>query len=175
MAEIPVGLCQCGCKGRTNATKRFLKGHSVRGTRKPLHERLEDYLYPDPNSGCWLFAGPTFSNGYGQISVNGKPEEAHRLAWVLSGRELPPLPMILRHKCDMRICCNVDHLLTGTKKDNQMDMARRFRGRKGSLPCGVKKNHKRFMARGIAGRYLGTYDTIEQAAAVAKADRLSHA
>jgi hypothetical protein len=35
--------------------------------------------------------------------------------------------MCVLHKCDRRACVNPDHLFTGTKKDNTLDMMRKGR------------------------------------------------
>lgn len=63
----------------------------------------------------------TDSRGYGQIRFDGKLWRAHRLAWCVAGRELPPKPFILRHRCHNRRCVNVDHLEVGTHRDNLRD------------------------------------------------------
>lgn len=96
--------------------------------------------------------------------------QAHRLAWELAGREYPDGKPFLLHSCDNPPCCNIDHLRPGTDAENRQDMARRERGNKGELPFGVARNHARWMANvSLAGKryYLGTFDTIDEAAAIA--------
>lgn len=63
----------------------------------------------------------TSTGGYGLKWYEGRLWQAHRLAWHLAGRELPPPPMLLRHRCHNRRCVNVDHLQPGTHRDNTAD------------------------------------------------------
>src|SRR3972149_473922 len=73
---------------------------------------------------CHIWEGTLDKNGYGQTNVTGTTKRAHRIAWKLSKGETPPG---LRHICDNRPCCNVDHLTPGTQQENVRD--RQIRGR----------------------------------------------
>ena len=82
---------------------------------------------------CWLWGGPPRPDGYGELTVDAKRALAHRVAFLLThGR----YPLVGRHSCDVRLCCNPAHILDGTKADNSRDMVargrRRGRLRKGS-------------------------------------------
>lgn len=185
--NIEPGFCQCGCGRRTaiakytsrrdgdikGAPRDFVKGHNGRfshwhqGRKLSDRERFDEYVYPDPNSGCFIWAGETNEKGYGSFLFKGQHMKAHRVAWVLSGRTLPAGAALL-HKCDQPHCVNPDHLWLGSVPENGRDMARKGRGRKSrlGLPYGVAKNHKRFLAQ-VTTHYLGTYDTPEEAHRVA--------
>lgn len=131
-------------------------------------ERFHDSYVPDPNSGCWLWFAATTSAGYGQHRVAvRKREYAHRYSFETFVRPLNDKEHVL-HKCDTPCCVNPDHLFAGSNQDNRSDMARKARGRGGSsLPFGVFPNHKRYSARiSFCGttRYLGTFDTVDEAA-----------
>lgn len=94
---------------------------------------------------------------------------AHRYAWERA-HGLIPAGLEVLHRCDNPPCCNVAHLFLGTNSLNREDMAKKWRGRQGSMPFGVARNHERFYAKvGFRGEvhYLGTFDTIDEAAAVA--------
>jgi hypothetical protein len=85
-------------------------------------------ISPEPNTGCWLWTGSTRSTGYGAMSVNGRPESAHRIAWMLDHGPIPT-GLIIRHTCDNGNigCANPDHLLIGTVADNEMDKRLRLK------------------------------------------------
>jgi hypothetical protein len=143
-------------------------------------QRFEYFVYPDPNSGCFIWAGGTTSHGYGVFWDGERRVGAHRYAWELVHGPIPE-GLCICHKCDVPCCVNPDHFFLGTKLSNLVDMARKDRGRKGKkgLPFGVTASRHRFRAmvsRGGRQVYLGSFLTLEEAASVAQAERgVSHA
>jgi hypothetical protein len=99
-------------------------------------KRFYTKTIPEPNSGCVLWTASTFPNGYGQFHI---PQEwgysrtrmqAHRVAWILERGD--PGNLLVCHRCDNKLCVNVDHLYLGTYSDNLRDSY--IRGpRRGSL------------------------------------------
>jgi hypothetical protein len=83
-------------------------------------ERLAHYTRIDPLSGCHIWHGSINHAGYGKLNVRNKSLAAHRLAWTLKNGPIPA-GMILCHRCDVRRCCNPDHLVLGTRGDNMAD------------------------------------------------------
>ncbi len=77
-------------------------------------------------SGCREWRGGQ-CNGYGSVRINQKHYFAHRVAYMIAHGSIPD-GLIVRHKCDNPLCCNVDHLEIGTDKDNSRDMV--IRGRR---------------------------------------------
>lgn len=69
--------------------------------------------------------------GYGDIGYRGKGRPVHRVMWMLVKGPIPP-KMDVCHECDVRHCCNPDHLWLGTRKQNLLDMADKKRGNKAS-------------------------------------------
>jgi len=97
-----------------------------------MAERIEswrDHFIPVPWSGCWLWEGYVRS-GYGRL----RKKSVHRLAWEEVNGPIPA-GMSVCHHCDVRLCCNPDHLFIGTNGDNTRDMS--AKGRNGQ----TKKTH----------------------------------
>lgn len=69
--------------------------------------------------GCWEWQRSCNSAGYGQLTVKGKYWTAHRYA--LSLTTTLPESAVVRHQCHNPKCCNPDHLLVGSQKDNYAD------------------------------------------------------
>ena len=80
---------------------------------------------------CWPWQSYVSPNGYGYISLGPRKWRVHRLAWVLSFGPIPGR-LLVRHKCDNKICCNPSHLELGTHADNSRDCVERGQTRRGS-------------------------------------------
>lgn len=138
-----------------------------------VKDRFESFVYPDPNSGCFIYAGSGVPKGYGNFWDGKKLMRAHRYAWEFANGPIPP-GLHVCHKCDTPSCVNVDHLFLGDNDDNRADMVRKDRGRRGrrGFPRGVQPMYRRFTASLSAkGRtiYLGLFLTVEEAAAAVQA------
>lgn len=94
--------------------------------RKTFEERLERFVIPEPNSGCWLWTGAVVSDGYGTISIDGKHRLAHRYSYEYFKGPIPD-KMFVCHSCDIPSCINPDHLSLGTPKDNIQDSLKKNR------------------------------------------------
>jgi hypothetical protein len=69
---------------------------------------------------CLEWTDEIHPRGYGSFRLGGGAKTAHRIAWLASGRVIPPGLKVL-HRCDNRPCVNVDHLFIGTDQDNADD------------------------------------------------------
>lgn len=99
--------------------------------RHPSRKELFMDMVAENENGCWIWQGSTNEHGYGVTSLCGKQERAHRAAWLLFKGEIPGGDgyhgTCVRHKCDVRSCCNPDHLELGSHQDNMDDMFERDR------------------------------------------------
>lgn len=92
---------------------------------------FNDQVYPEPNTGCWLWGGYCNEAGYGQIpgSKHDGFNLAHRYSYFLKHGNFDR-NLCLLHKCDNTFCVNPDHLILGTTSDNNKD--RHLKGRTAS-------------------------------------------
>ncbi len=70
--------------------------------------RLEKMIFPEPNTGCWLWAGAA-SSDYAQFNVKGVQAVVHRVVYTWKVGRIAP-GMTLDHLCRNKMCVNPDHL-----------------------------------------------------------------
>lgn len=92
-------------------------------------DRYADRIMPEPNSGCWLWIGSQTGKGYGNLTTGNRSAYAHRMAYEAVNGPGSASGWVVRHRCDNPCCCNPDHLLVGTHKDNNDDAWARGRMR----------------------------------------------
>lgn len=87
---------------------------------------------PKNENGCMLWTLGIDKDGYGYYSIKGKTYIAHRF---LYGLIFPSdyQGLVVMHACDVRTCCNIDHLSIGTFSENTFDMIKKSRNVKGCL------------------------------------------
>lgn len=87
---------------------------------------------------CKLWTGAKTKDGYGNKRIGTKTYRVHRLAWIEARGPIPPETPHVLHRCDNRVCYEVEHLFLGTNADNVAD--RVAKGRNG-LNDNVTKTH----------------------------------
>lgn len=115
-------------------------------------------------------------SGYGRFYSGGRPggHSAHRVAWELHNGEIPE-GLQLDHTCHVRTCVNPEHLRLVTQKQNSENR---------SLAATYARSGERGVYQRPSGRWAaevhhngrthvaGTFDTITEAAAAARALRV---
>lgn len=89
------------------------------------------FEYKVTENGCWeciSHIGKVVAGGQARTLVyfKGRRWLLHRLVYTQLMGEIPE-GLIIRHKCDNSLCCNIEHLETGTHKQNSEDMVERGR------------------------------------------------
>jgi uncharacterized protein YerC len=100
-----------------------------KGSRGYIEKRVQMV----PWSGCWLWEG-SLCAGYGKFTVRRAGSQACHSAHVAAYEAwVGPVPegLLVRHRCDVRACCNPDHLEVGTYDDNMRDCVERERSARG--------------------------------------------
>jgi hypothetical protein len=97
---------------------------SRRPQRPDLMARLQRFLSPEPNTGCWLWLGAINpKTGYGTLCVGRRAKGerrtvyAHRASFELFRGPIAA-GLQLDHLCGVRCCVNPDHLEPVTQTEN---------------------------------------------------------
>lgn len=80
-------------------------------------DRWWERIYPEPNTGCWLWAGGDSTKGYGRCRHLSERWLIHRFMYVLGFGQVPE-GLELDHLCRVRRCVNPDHLEAVTHAEN---------------------------------------------------------
>ncbi len=114
----------CGAHYQQMKREGQLRNVVVKGdTRRRFYESFE----VNPETLCWEWKRFITSNGYGCITIGEKGKKrAHRYSYELFYGPIPDGLSVL-HRCDNKICCNIEHLFTGTGKDNMQDCVKKGR------------------------------------------------
>lgn len=98
-----------------------------------------EFIQPEPNSGCWLWRGPTNVCGYGIFWRYDHPFLVHKLMYQFNGGALNRGEQI-DHLCKVRICCNPKHL-EAVKHLENLARSSRFLGRRDLSSSGFRLTH----------------------------------
>lgn len=86
---------------------------------------LERMSYPEPNTGCWIWAHDSVTGGYGRAwdKIQRKKKLAHRLSYETY---VGPIPegLTIDHLCANPHCINPQHLQPKTQKENSLSSGR---------------------------------------------------
>lgn len=132
---------ECTICGSKHKAKGFCVNHYMnyrttgdpRGkTRRPRSNSVVSFLdlvesiQLDEN-GCKNWPMGIGSTGYGVFSINNITYSVPRLLYNTLKDGFTADGLVIRHRCDNRSCCNIEHLEIGTQSDNLMDASKRNR------------------------------------------------
>jgi len=75
-------------------------------------------------SRCWNWHGQSDTGGYALIPMRGISYLGHRVSYFLHHGHIPD-GLVIRHRCDNKICTNPEHLELGTHQQNIQDAHKR--------------------------------------------------
>ena len=81
---------------------------------------IDRKLKINSDTACWLWTGTTCKWGYGRIQTKDGLIYVHRHQYERYKGQIPK-GLIIRHMCHVPNCCNPEHLLCGTQKENLQD------------------------------------------------------
>lgn len=112
---------------------------------------------------CWLWTGQVDHKGYGKVSYLNVKRIVHSLLFKWK----TGIPIATRinalHTCDTPLCCNWNHIYSGSPQDNSNDRVNRDRQPKGDeFPQAKMTEQKVRLLRELYN--LGEWSTVELAA-----------
>lgn len=123
--QIPVGLCQCGCGGKTRLAARNrhgrgqVKGEPLRCLTGHKAIKARKFVFSvDPETECWLWGGGRSSGGYGTLYLPKRGTiYAHRYFYEHFIGKIP-VGLEIDHLCRTRECVAPGHLEAVTHEEN---------------------------------------------------------
>ncbi|MHA7210822.1 HNH endonuclease signature motif containing protein [Arthrobacter sp. MDT1-65] len=142
-------------------------------TYRPLEERFWEKV--EKTDTCWNWTGYVQKNGYGKFRRGDEPMvTAHRMSYELANGPIPK-GLMVDHLCHNRACVNDSHLrLLTAKQNNENRLGANRNSSTGVRGVLTEKGTGKY--RAVAGGrgpdyYVGSFDSIEEAAAAAIARR----
>lgn len=94
--------------------------------KQAVKDIIESRHIPVTETGCWLWTWSAAKSGYGDFRFDGKHYMAHQASYMAYNGQIDD-DLHVMHKCDVRLCCNPNHLMLGTNYDNILDSVNKGR------------------------------------------------
>lgn len=122
MTERICSVPGCGNphKGRGFCNKHLIRWRKYGDPHTHLNARdVADRFWEkvDQSADCWLWTATIGIYGYGKFHMEGRPHDAHRVAWLLTHGAVPE-DLQLDHLCRNRVCVNPAHLEPVSQREN---------------------------------------------------------
>lgn len=138
---------------------------------KPIEQRMAEKAIARHN-GCIEWIGGTNRKGYGIVLHDGSSRLAHRVAYELARGEIGR-GMVIDHTCWNRSCVNPDHMRVVTQAENTQNLSGAHHDNQSGIR-GVYRHRSGKWQAYARGKYLGLFDSKEEAGAAAAAWRLAN-
>ncbi len=93
-------------------------------TLEEVTETLKSKVSVNPYNQCWEWKNKLGKSGHGFINGRARTflgeKTAHRASYVIFKGPIPN-NMVVRHQCNNAKCCNPEHLILGTQRENMAD------------------------------------------------------
>ena len=166
-----------GC-GKKVSARDWCKMHYTRWLRHGDHLFTRYAATPDDAlasrtewlGDCLVWTGIKNNHGYGIISVENKKTYAHRYAWEAVYGKIPK-GKVVDHICYNPSCVNTEHLRVTTQAKNTSNRSGPQINNRSSGVRNVYRFGDRWkvqIKKNGVQNHFGVYDTIEEAASVAK-------
>lgn len=114
------------CNAHYKQKRRGITLKPIHSTRRPsgTPPRIQYDEVPCPKpwlkGPCHVWRGSKDRDGYGQTRFNGRYVGVHRYVWELAKGKIGE-GMEIDHQCQVKACCNVDHLREVTHQVNMTE------------------------------------------------------
>lgn len=95
-----------------------------------IQGKIDKFCTIDPITNCKNWEG-SLCKGYGRVRFGHEIFIVSRLVYEINNPDVDMNNLVVRHKCDNKRCCNINHLEIGTHQQNIKEAVERLGMNKG--------------------------------------------